>query len=162
MFIVKNLQGKILLIEMILVLSLCYQDLRNESEKVELILKETVNLLVEGIFKEDIVCDSIVQEKYIAYSTDIIFVYQIIFRYWKIAKHSGIEFRNKFINKVRIIRKDTGFAKGNNSVQIKIEGANSLKNIVKRLINDLRSKMEPFHLVDSFFFYFIWKYLIKF
>jgi IS5 family transposase len=47
--------------------------------------------------------------------------------------------------------KNTGFAKGNNSAKIKIEGLNSLKNIVELLIHDLRSKMETSQLNDPFF-----------
>jgi hypothetical protein len=106
------------------VLNLRYQDSKKRivEEGTNLILKETVSLFGKRIFKEDIVCD-------------------IIFRCWKIAKHLEIKFRNKFINEVRTIRKNTGFAKGNNSTKIKTEGLNSLKNISELLIHDLRSKM---------------------
>jgi IS5 family transposase len=131
------------------------------EEGANLILIETVALFGKRIFKEDLVCDSTVQEKYIAYQTDIRLVCQIIFRYWKIAKHLEIKLRNKFIKEVRTIRKDTGFAKGNNSAQIKIEGLNSLKNIAERLIHDLKSKMKPYQL-NAPFFKMIWIYLIKY
>jgi hypothetical protein len=93
----------------------------NRKKGINLILKETVILFGKRIFKEDIVCDSTVQEKYIAYPTDIRLVGQIIFRCLKIDKNLWIKFCNKFINEVRTICKNTGFAKGNNSAQIKIE-----------------------------------------
>jgi hypothetical protein len=70
------------------------------------------------------VCDSTVQGKHMAYPTDIRLVCQIIFRCWKIDKQLGIKFRNKFINEVWTIRKNTRFAEGNNSGQIKIVGLN--------------------------------------
>jgi IS5 family transposase len=131
--------------------SLTYFRKRIGVEGCEIIFKESVAIFGQVALDPEVIIDTTVQEKYIAFPTDTKLALDVIEACRKYETHFEFKFEIDYIDEVDKLRRDINFSKGEMKLPIKLEKIKILREIAIILINEVKNKVPDHVKIDEQF-----------
>jgi IS5 family transposase len=111
----------------------------------ELILAASVAIHGEKALEKEVIGDTIVQEKYTEFPTDIKLALDVIHAAWRFIEHMGFKIKSKHVRRVAKLRKNVNFDKSKNQKLNIEETLKELRSIASELLDNIDKKMPQEH-----------------